>query len=572
VAFTRFLSLWSGLTATLVILIPPGLHAQSSPPSAIAIVGARILDGSGNEPFEGTVVVRGDRVAEVGRSVKPPEGALIIDAQGRTVLPGLIDLAVELPRSATDAALTRVLGAYLYAGVTSIVPANATAADIDGLRTRILRTGIKSPRLVIAAAEDRLARGSASGGVLPDAQIFADWRQRNVTYVPELAAAAPADRRGATALLKELGGANAPGAATAAVANQAGGATTDAATVTADPAGWKTLLDQTRAARDAGVRLGVGSRAGAGAAPAAAPATSSGDAASALPHGWSTLLAMRLLTEASVTPLQAVTAATSGGAWALGVQSDRGFLAVGQRADLIVVRGDPAGSIGDIERIERVFLGGEEIDRAGLRALIAPAAGAPSSPETTASAPLEVPAAAGRGAGSVVAMEALVDDFERNGESSELGESWASASESSSGNTTVVAGRVVRGLRDHALHVTARMGSARDAHARVTVRVAQKGRPLDVSRFNGLRFDARGQGRYRVTFVSRSVSDGRYHESYFSGSPFWTPVSIPFASIGQTGKGKRVPWTGRELVEIVFQIARDPGDLGWLELDNIRFY
>jgi Complex I intermediate-associated protein 30 (CIA30) len=136
----------------------------------------------------------------------------------------------------------------------------------------------------------------------------------------------------------------------------------------------------------------------------------------------------------------------------------------------------------------------------------------------------------------------------------------------------VVAGRVVRGLRDHALHLTARMSEAKDASASVSVRVARDEHPLDVSRFHGVRFDARGQGRYRVVFVSRGVTDGRYHESYFSGSPNWTPVSIPFESIGQNGKGQRIPWTGKDLIEIVFQVARDPGEIGYLDLDNIRFY
>jgi hypothetical protein len=33
-----------------------------------------------------------------------------------------------------------------------------------------------------------------------------------------------------------------------------------------------------------------------------------------------------------------------------------------------------------------------------------------------------------------------------------------------------------------------------------------------------------------------------------------------------------VKWTGTDLLEIAFQIARDPGQMGWLELDNLRFY
>jgi hypothetical protein len=116
------------------------------------------------------------------------------------------------------------------------------------------------------------------------------------------------------------------------------------------------------------------------------------------------------------------------------------------------------------------------------------------------------------------------------------------------------------------------MGDAGEPYARVTVSLAHDGHPADVSQFHGLRFDARGQGRYRIVFVTRSVSDGRYHESYFSGSPMWTPVSIPFATLGQTGAGTHVKWTGTDLLEIAFQFARDPGQMGWLELDNLRFY
>jgi hypothetical protein len=175
-------------------------------------------------------------------------------------------------------------------------------------------------------------------------------------------------------------------------------------------------------------------------------------------------------------------------------------------------------------------------------------------------------------ASATLVTDPMIDDFEAGNDSSTLGSAWSSAGESATSSTQVVAGRVVKGLRDHALHLTARMGDARDSSARVSVKLSPDGRVADVSRFHGLRFDARGQGRYRVIFVSRSVADGRYHESYFSGSPLWTPVSIPFASIGQTGAGQRVAWTGRDLVEIVFQIARDPGEMGWLELDNIRFY
>ena len=194
---SRVLSSWLGLSSALLIpalAAVAHLHAQTSQPSAApaatVIVNARIIDGSGNAPFEGTVVIKGDRIAEAGRSVKPPEGARIVDAQGGTVMPGLVDLVVELPRGASNDQVARAVAAYLYSGVTTIVPAGQSAAEIDALRDRLLRAGIKSPRLAIPAAPDRLVRGAASGGSLADAQAFTEWKQNNATYVPVLAAAA----------------------------------------------------------------------------------------------------------------------------------------------------------------------------------------------------------------------------------------------------------------------------------------------------------------------------------------------------------------------------------------------
>jgi hypothetical protein len=146
------------------------------------------------------------------------------------------------------------------------------------------------------------------------------------------------------------------------------------------------------------------------------------------------------------------------------------------------------------------------------------------------------------------------------------------ATEDGASPTTIVMGRVVKGVRDHALLLSARMGKGREPFARAALALSADGTPVDVSRFRGLRFDARGEGRYRIVFVTRSVEDGRYHESYFSGSPLWTPVSVPFASTGQNGPGPRIRWSGRDLVEIRFELARDAGRLGWLELDNVRLY
>ena len=197
---------------------------------------------------------------------------------------------------------------------------------------------------------------------------------------------------------------------------------------------------------------------------------------------------------------------------------------------------------------------------------------APDAPPDAAPAAPAATSAAAAVAGARLA-DALLDDFERGDTVSAVGPAWVgSASDGGGSATTLIMGRVIKGLRDHALMISARMGSGHDRYARAALKLDAEGRPVDVSRFRGLRFDARGEGRYRVIFVTRAVADGRYHESYFSGSPLWTPVNIPFASIGQNGAGPHVPWTGRDVIEVRFEMVRDAGRLGWLELDNVTFY
>jgi imidazolonepropionase-like amidohydrolase len=362
------------LAVALVTFSSSRLPAQSnsSSSSTLAIVGARVVDGSGNEPFDGTVVVRDGRIAEVGRSVRPPDGARIIEAQGKTVMPGLIDIRVHLPadvapapapapapaatRKATggvkadaktsapasasatpvDEALVRALAAYLYSGVTTIGVTDIDERKLDLLRDRLSAMKLRAPRLVAASAPANAMFGSTmNGGASASGLAMAEWKQRNATFAPEVTAALASARPAA--------------------------------------------LENVRGAQKAGVRLAIASNAGQG----------------ELPHGESTLKEIRALVEAGLTPLQALTAATSGSAWALGLQSDRGFLAVGQRADLIILTGEPGAASGEVAQVAQVFVGGEEVDRAVMHTLMtkpepvpapAPAPTAAPTAETTTAA------------------------------------------------------------------------------------------------------------------------------------------------------------------------------------------
>jgi imidazolonepropionase-like amidohydrolase len=80
----------------------PGLCAAQTQPQApashaIVLHAARLLDvKNGRLVTPGEVLVQGERIVEVGPSVKPPAGADIIDLGDRTLLPGLIDAHVHL--------------------------------------------------------------------------------------------------------------------------------------------------------------------------------------------------------------------------------------------------------------------------------------------------------------------------------------------------------------------------------------------------------------------------------------------------------------------------------------------
>ncbi len=76
--------------------------------------------------------------------------------------------------------------------------------------------------------------------------------------------------------------------------------------------------------------------------------------------------ALELLIEAGYTPLEAIRVGTLNGATYLGLADRIGSIAPGKNADLIVIRGNPAANIRDIEKVETVFKDGVGYDTAKL--------------------------------------------------------------------------------------------------------------------------------------------------------------------------------------------------------------
>ena len=85
------------LHVLLILVASAAIWAQTAPPDTTVLHAARLLDiESGRMSSPGEVLVRGDRILEVGTTVKHPVGASIIDLGDRTLLPGLIDAHVHL--------------------------------------------------------------------------------------------------------------------------------------------------------------------------------------------------------------------------------------------------------------------------------------------------------------------------------------------------------------------------------------------------------------------------------------------------------------------------------------------
>lgn len=556
-----------------------------------AITGATVLDGRGGEMPSATVVIRGERIAAVGPKVEIPAGARVIRAEGQTLLPGLIDLHTHLPYagSGRDMDWGKNLKAYLYHGVTTAVDFGTYAETFEPMRRLLANGTLEGPRIVLASRITTPGGHGAEGGrgnffslealtpregraavrrllpYRPDAiKVFTDgWRYNmapDMTSMEEATLAAiveEAHKAGLPVLTHTVTLEKAKIAARAGVDvidHGVGDAEVDdelarllaarkstyAPTLAvyepkSPPTGaraerWKHLLSSVVALHKAGAAIGCGTDAG-------MPGAN---------HGAATVHELELLVQAGLTPMEAIVAATSTGARALRLEGRRGAIAEGMIADLLLVAGAPHRNIADIRKTRRVFLGGREIDRERLaRAISTPG-------------PTPIPA---------VKAAALIDDFESANGRSRLDTLWVNSTDGGHDNSRMSFTRTLRSPGNHALSVIALMAEKEHPFARVNVPLSRGAiEPVDATGFRGVSFEARGEGAYRLLVPARSA---RGFSAPFEAGGKWRTVKIPFTALAPGGK---TPWTGAGLLMLSFELAREPGQAVWLELDNIRLY
>lgn len=601
--------------------------------SILAIKNARVFDGTPKPPKVATVIIRGGRIAEIGSAVAVPSGATVVDASGKTLMPGIVDLHTHLPYSAVAGVSgdwPKVLKAYLHSGVTTAVDFGVYPEMFEPMR-RLWDTGaVAGPRLHLAARMSTPGGHGLEGGrgdfhtaeVLtpreartavrkwlnykPDAiKVFTDgWRYgaapdmtsmeeptlkvivdeahaRGVevlTHTVTLSKAKLASRAGVDVIAHGIGDENAD---IEVIDLMKRNRTTYAPTMAVyeprqfpamppllaallEPAAragvqrriesrnappsesnmdtprlrrWQRLLFNTGALRSGGVNIGTGTDAG----------------VTGTWHGWSTLREIQLMVTAGLTPIEALAAATGNAARAIHADADRGFIAPGKLADLVLIDGRPDENIADIELTSRVWIGGNEIDRAALAKAFT-SDGATALPTRPA--------------------VALIDDFESNNGRTSLGTLRVNATDGGHDHSKVVFTRVARsGGTGHALAAIARMGDKARPEASVVLPLSPGGvEPVDASAFTGIEFEARGDGLYKLIVQRAAVRDYAYPVAEFKAGAAWTAVRIPFSSL-KTPRATTAPaWTGRDLQELSFGISRPPTEETWLELDNVRFY
>ncbi len=87
----RILSV-TGLLLMLLALTMPAMAADKAPVAKTLITNVRIFDGEHAKLAEGmSVLVEGNKITKIAKSIPAPSGAAVIDAKGRTLMPGLID-------------------------------------------------------------------------------------------------------------------------------------------------------------------------------------------------------------------------------------------------------------------------------------------------------------------------------------------------------------------------------------------------------------------------------------------------------------------------------------------------
>jgi imidazolonepropionase-like amidohydrolase len=149
----------------------------------VLFTNARIFDAAGAQPYPGEVLVQGNRIARVGRSLRSTAGggAIVVDCAGATLMPGLIEAHTHfswndqpglsaIQRMPTEEHIlwcAHIARRYLDMGFTSCVGAATAKPRLDVVIRNAIESGqIPGPRY-LAASQEITVPGGLGDETLP---------------------------------------------------------------------------------------------------------------------------------------------------------------------------------------------------------------------------------------------------------------------------------------------------------------------------------------------------------------------------------------------------------------------
>ena len=174
------------MSLAVLCLCEAASPVTASTSTTILIRGGRVVDGTGDPARRADVRLEGDRIVSVAPGLRPQAGERVIDARGRIVAPGFIDLhnhsdrqLFDMPEAATQTAqgiTTLVVGVDgggplpigEFLARLDAAPAGVNVATMVGhgnVRTKVMGEDFKRPARPdeIAAMRDLVARGMEEG-------------------------------------------------------------------------------------------------------------------------------------------------------------------------------------------------------------------------------------------------------------------------------------------------------------------------------------------------------------------------------------------------------------------------
>jgi len=267
-------------------------------------------------------------------------------------------------------------------------------------------------------------------------------------------------------------------------------------------------------------------------------------------HGVGLHRELELLVQAGLTPQEALASATSLPAQTFGL-NDRGRIAPGLRADLLLVKGDPTRDITATRDILDVWKTGYQENREPFR--------------RAAEKEKQQEAASHNAAPPPGSESGLISDFEDQSLQTKFGMGFSVSTDAITGGRSTAELKIIEGGPSgskHALQITGVISPAFQypwAGAMFSPSRTPMG-PANLSGKKALHFSTHGDGRtYRVLLFTQS---GGYlpAQKTFATGPDWTEVEIPFSDFNTDG---------HDITGILFTATSDPGAFIFA-IDNLK--